>query len=489
MEESLLTGITPRPTSASATCLLALTALTVCVSSADAQSAPLQAELRSAATLLPSPPPDGVFAPTGPAGGVVIGSQAWICDAAQGFAPLVAVDQTTDPVLGVASDGIHLPLLGGAAAGCGQVVFGGANAYITQGVLANNAPSSETGVIRVAIDPTTGQVTGTPEIIAASAGLGGNQPTAVAVGPDGNLYVASLKNGDIKRIVAPSTGQLQSVQSVGKSPNGHPMRAMAFFGPDLYLASADALSVIPNAASPSCTGGCNAIVIADGFTGVPHVGLTIDGSSVYFAVAGNVNQVWRFSLLNKSFVLVAGDGTDRTGNIAASFAFAGAKTNLLNLDTAGNLWIGDDPSGGAAVGAGRIWTISAAALTTLGSGTTAPDAAIVAALHGPWTTVISNFIFTPTFNTDGSFTATIASDATGAVISTDSGIWTLTGPHTPSFLGNPQAHLTMTDAQGVVLFDGDIALTQPDQFFANPGHVDIDGLNANLVVVFAKLTI
>src|SRR5262249_44144201 len=114
--------------------LLAAASALAFASAAQAQ-APLKAELRSAAALLPSPPPDGVFAPTAPAGGVVIGSQAWVCDAAQGFAPLVAVDQTTDPVLGVANDGVHLPLLGsGAAAGCGQVVYGGANAYVTQGV-------------------------------------------------------------------------------------------------------------------------------------------------------------------------------------------------------------------------------------------------------------------------------------------------------------------------------------------------------------------
>jgi hypothetical protein len=467
--------------------LLVAASVLAFASAAQAQT-PLKAELRSAATLLPSPPPDGVFAPTAPAGGVVIGAQAWVCDAAQGFAPLVAVDQTADPVLGVSGDGVHLPLLGGAAAGCGQVVYGGANAYVTQGVLANNAPSSETGVIRIAIDPTTGQVTGTPQIIATSAGLGGNQPTAVAVGPDGNLYVASLKNGDIKRIVGPSTGTLQVVQSVGKSPNGHPMRAMAFVGSDLYLASVDALSVISNAAS--CTGGCNASVIADGFAGLPHLGLTSDGSSaVYFAVGGSVNQVWRYSPTRKSFALVAGGGADRTGNVAGGFAFVGTKTNLLNLDAAGNLWIGDDPSGGTAIGAGRIWTISAAALATLGGGTTAPDPAIVTVLHGPWTTVIGNFIFTPTFNADGTFTATIASDTTGAVISTDSGAYTLTGPVTPSPLGNPQAHLNLTDAQGVVLFDGDILLERPDQFFSNGGHVDIGNIDANLVVVFTKLTI
>jgi len=47
----------------------------------------------------------------------------------------------------------------------------------------------------------------------------------------------------------------------------------------------------------------------------------------------------------------------------------------------------------------------------------------------------------------------------------------------------------LADAQGVVLFDGDILLERPDQFFSNGGHVDIGNIDANLVVVFTKLTI
>jgi len=59
----------------------------------------------------------------------------------------------------------------------------------------------------------------------------------------------------------------------------------------------------------------------------------------------------------------------------------------------------------------------------------------------------------------------------------------------PSPLGNPQAHLNLTDTQGVVLFDGDIALIQPDQFFLNGGHINVGNVDTNLVVVFTKLTI
>ena len=67
-------------------------------------------------------------------------------------------------------------------------------------------------------------------------------PTSIALGPDGNLYVGFLKNGNVVRIVNPTALKIdptQIVQSVGTAPNGRPIRSLAFVGPDLYLASAD----------------------------------------------------------------------------------------------------------------------------------------------------------------------------------------------------------------------------------------------------------
>jgi hypothetical protein len=45
------------------------------------------------------------------------------------------------------------------------------------------------------------------------------------------------------------------------------------------------------------------------------------------------------------------------------FAFVGGRSNLLQLDRLGNLWIGDDTSDGAANFTGRIWFISSGALS------------------------------------------------------------------------------------------------------------------------------
>jgi hypothetical protein len=313
--------------------------------------------------------------------------------------------------------------------------------------------------------------------IATTAGLDGSQPTAAAIGPDGNLYVGFLKSGNVKRILTPWAGTTQVIQSVGSTPQGHPARAFAFVGNDLYIASVDAFSVIHNATATACTGGCNAVVIADGFSGVAHTGLTSDGvDTLYLAVAGSSqipgsSQVWRYSVSTGLFTFVAEGGADRNGANASNFSFVATKTNLLTLDAGGNLWIGDDPSGGAAIGAGRLWTVSAASLATLTGGNTIAGTnvqAIFNVLHGPW---LVNFFsgppsnatttFVPTFNADGTFTATIT---TAAGVTTDQGTWQLTPPNTVQFFANPQAHLTITDSQGVVLFSNDILLLTVDTF-------------------------
>ena len=220
-----------------------------------------------------------------------------------------------------------------------------------------------------AIDPATGQLAGATQLV-PNAGLAGNNPTAIALGPDGNLYIGFLKNGSVVRIVNPTAnpqdpiqGKTQVVHSVGTAPNGRPIRALAFVGPDLYLASSDGLSVIKNAVAATCLGTCNGIRVADGFTGIDHVGLTSDGlNRLYMAVAG---QVSRFTISNGSTTPISTSGINPVTGAALSFAFVGGHSNLLQLDRQGNLWIGDDISDGRANFDGRIWSISAGALSQI----------------------------------------------------------------------------------------------------------------------------
>lgn len=194
--------------------------------------------------------------------------------------------------------------------------------------------------------------------VASSFGLGGDQPTAVALGPDGKLYVGFLKNGNIKRITNPSqvnpTSQNQIVESVGGTPNGRPMRAMAFLGPDLYVASDQGLAVVHHAAACfNNSGGCgNAVAVQDGFAGSPHVALAADGAGkLYFSVNGSV---LRYTPV---------DG--RVVTVATGFLFVNGHTNTLTMDGFGNLWIGDDPSDGALNFSGRLWRIPASRIASI----------------------------------------------------------------------------------------------------------------------------
>ena len=460
-----------------------------CPTKASANGVP--AELRSSTAILPVLPA-GTALPTAPAGALIIGAQPWVADAAQGFTQIVDVETgISDPLLALSKPGLHLPISATTVpATCGQIAYeGNGHAYITQGVVDTTVtPSVARGILRVALDPQTGAWVGPATYIATTAGLDGNQPTGAAIGPDGNLYVVFLKSGNVKRVVNPAVGTTQVVQSVGSTPNGHFGRALAFLGNDLYIGSIDAFSVIHNATSGSCSGGCNATVIADGFPGTPHVGVTSDGvGAVYFAVS-TYNQVWRYTPSTGLFAFIAQGGVDRNRNNTSSFSFVAGKCNFLTLDPAGNLWIGDDTSNATTVGAGRLWTISSLVLSSITGGTFTAGTdleAILKTLHGPWEALVANTIFTPTFNPDGTFTATIQSPS--GVITTDSGSWTLTPPVVLSSFANPQGHLALTDVQGIDLLSGDVLLFNVDQLAMMPATTAIEPVSPIGTVILTKM--
>jgi hypothetical protein len=460
-----------------------------CASTASANG--VLAELRSSAAVLPALPA-GTAVPTAPAGALVFGAQPWITDAAQGFTPVVAVESgVADPLLAVSTAGLHLPISPTTVpATCGQIAYDGkGNVYITQGVVDTKVtPSVSRGILRVAVDPGTGAWIGPATYIATTAGLDGDQPTGAAIGPDGNLYVVFLKSGNLKRVLNPAVGTVQVVQSVGSTPNGHPARALAFLGNDLYIGSVDAFSVIHNATSVTCQGGCNAAVISDGFPGIPHVGVASDGvGSIYFAVS-TYNQVWRYTPATGLYAFIAQGGADRNANNASNFSFVGAKCNLLAMDAGGNLWVGDDTSNATAVGAGRLWTISASALAgiTGGNFTAGTDTqAILNTLHGPWESLVANTVLIATFNVDGTFTATMQPPS-GGPITTDAGTWTLAPPVVLKAFANPQGHLSLIDSAGVEFLSGDVLQITLDQLAMMPAFNSFSGVSQIGTLIITK---
>jgi hypothetical protein len=324
-------------------------------------------------------PPGQVFAPSGPGGALLFGADLYIGDAVQGLRHMRPADPANpDPIntgiLVFDTDQSHS--LGGGGlcipfCKVGQIAYdGNQHVYLASyDHQKGGGPGGTTpGVYRLAV-PAFGEWTQFVAL-APAAGLAGNQPTAVALGPDGNLYVGFLKNGSIVRITNPTVDpfndpqKTQVVQSVGTSPDGRPVRALAFVGNDLYVATTESLAVIKNATATTCQGGCNAVAIDDGFTRTAHVGLTTDGiNRLYVAVNGR--GVWRYTISSGTMTVVATGGISPTTQAPATFAFVGGDTNLLLLDRLGNLWVGDDVSDGRINNQGRLWYISAGLLSEI----------------------------------------------------------------------------------------------------------------------------
>lgn len=107
-------------------------------------------------------------------------------------------------------------------------------------------------------------------------------------------------------------------------------------------------------------------------------------------------------------------------------------------------------------------------------------------LHGPWEALVVNTIFTPTFNADGSFTATILSPS--GVLTTDSGTWTLGPTLVPNAFANPQAHLSLTNALGHDLLSDDALLLNPDQLVFLSATTTLEPISPVVNVVLSKMT-
>jgi len=77
----------------------------------------------------------------------------------------------------------------------------------------------------------------------------------------------------------------------------------------------------------------------------------------------------------------------------------------------------------------------------------------------------------------------------GGII-TDSGVYKLTGPVSPSFIANPQAHLNLADGAGAVLFDGDLFLLRLDQLATQAGsRTSFSPIPVGLFTLWIKQTV
>src|SRR5262249_44123977 len=148
----------------------------------------------------------------------LVGSNIFIGDGAQGLRHFNPADQTNpDPVnTGTLVFDIDQAQSVGGGGLCfpfcqvGQIAFdGNTNVYLAVYDHQKGGPATTFPGIWRFPAPSSPLVPGlfawanSSTLIAPNAGLAGNQPTAVALGPDGKLYVGFLKNGDIVRISNP----------------------------------------------------------------------------------------------------------------------------------------------------------------------------------------------------------------------------------------------------------------------------------------------
>src|SRR5215472_12152950 len=128
--------------------------------------------------------------------------------------------------------------------------------------------------------------------LAANKGLGGNQPTSLAIGPDGAAYFGNLKNNNLLRLPqALNTDPNQNVISVGVIQSGKPIYALAFNGSQLYAGAGDGFYVFGgNSDITQCSGNANNCGTPKLLMGGTSVnGVAADGlGHVYFAAANGV---------------------------------------------------------------------------------------------------------------------------------------------------------------------------------------------------------
>jgi hypothetical protein len=297
-------------------------------------------------------PPGPINLLTLPQGGVLLGTHFWVGDSLQGFFRL-----DPDP------HGVHLPDINlntrnlFTLTKIGQVAHDALTdtVYVTEPQAPKGNGLGGVGVVQFRFNAATEHFdSGCPSFVRNT--LAGRRPTAVALGPDRRLYIGFSTSGDIVRVDVTTLGNscvTLPVQTIGKSQFGGRLTALAFVGTDLYLTGRDGLGVIHNATA--CAGACAATQVPGSHFRTTYLGLTSNGvDTIYYLLA---NAVWRYTPHTGVQELFATGGTLPNGT-SSFFAFAGGETNLLHLDNAGNLWVGD----GGLNGFGRIWFIQAGQL-------------------------------------------------------------------------------------------------------------------------------
>lgn len=280
----------------------------------------------------------------------------WTADAVNGLCRL-------DPDIDTA--GVHginpatcVTSAGGAALNAGQLSFDPTN----NNIYAVDLSGKSNGILRLHFLPSgdsghglvsTVQV----EVVGAGCNIGLNQPTAAALGPDGNLYVGFKRVNNVMRVLAPQTAPLpcSNVQSTVIAAGGSVL-GIGWAGHDIFIANKTLTGVIPN--GDTCftpVNGNNPCAVG---TFLPALSTGVVTSDQPFPAAtgkdvfvGGIGSVARFSEATNTITPNYGGTT---------FANIGGMAVDTRNGASPVVYVGDDPSAGFSPTGGRWFQISTA---------------------------------------------------------------------------------------------------------------------------------
>jgi hypothetical protein len=279
-----------------------------------------------------------------PSGLVKIGSDYWVSDHLLGFCKLFpgtpgGVDQNACATAQVSS--------GQAAAKEGLANPSDPNSKVTYAYVPDNA-SKGRGVWRYTIKDGIVQ----DFVMLNNAGIDGNRPMAVALDPDGNLYVSLGRNNNIMRIRNPDpSGDSVRPQpeKVGTSAVKVGPPALAFVGNTLYLAEGTGLTALVPASGTdtrTCNGTCTAKAVNTGVSAPVFV--TSDATALYIADLGNAYRFVPPASGIPGCIKPVGSGY---GGVASLVVKPATDT------VAASLYVGDDPTAGASIFTGVVYGV------------------------------------------------------------------------------------------------------------------------------------
>jgi hypothetical protein len=171
--------------------------------------------------------------------------------------------------------------------------------------------------------------------LAQNKGLGGNQATAVALGPDGGAYFGNLKNNNLLRIPqALNTDPNQNVITVGNIGTARSIYALAFNGSQLYAGADNGFWVFGATSDiTQCSGNANNCGTPKQLmSGTSVNGVASDGLGHVYFVTVNGGFLYRYNVTAGTFT-----------QVDAGLLIEKGHTSTVGFDKDGNLWVGEQP--------------------------------------------------------------------------------------------------------------------------------------------------